>query len=131
LGCGELRGCAFGNQRRCLKANAVEMDVKLEPVHKRSDSDMAAAAESALVWHSQVPADRIQVMVEKGWVTLKGEMDWDFQRCNASKAVRSLSGVVGVTNAIALKPSAAPANVAGRILEALKRHAEHEAKVRP
>lgn len=111
-----------------VKAIAVEVDVKLEPGHKRSDSDIAAAAESALTWHSQVPADRIQVMVEKGWVTLKGEVDWDFQRRNASKAVRSLTGVVGVTNAIALRPSAAPADVAGRIQEALKRHAEHEAK---
>lgn len=111
-----------------VKAIAVELDVKLEPGHKRSDSEIAQAAESALKWHSLVPADRIQAKVEKGWVTLKGEVDWDYQRQNAEKAVRSLTGVVGISNAITLKARATPDNVATRIRDALTRHAEHEAK---
>jgi osmotically-inducible protein OsmY len=111
-----------------VKAIAVELDVKLEPGHKRSDSEIAQAAESALKWHSLVPTDRIQVKIEKGWVTLKGEVDWDYQRQNAEKAVRSLTGVVGISNAITLKARATPDNVATRIRDALTRHAEHEAK---
>jgi osmotically-inducible protein OsmY len=111
-----------------VKAIAVELDVKLEPGHKRSDSEIAAAAESALKWHSQIPEERIQVRVEKGWVTLKGEVDWDYQRQNAGNAVRSLTGVVGVSNSISLKPSVIPASVAIRIRDALTRHAEREAK---
>ena len=111
-----------------VKAIAVEVDVKLDPGHKRSDSEIAAAAESALKWHSFVPADRIQVKVEKGWVTLRGEVDWNYQRENAERAVRHLTGVVAVTNLITLKVTTTPANVATRIRDALARHAEHEAK---
>jgi osmotically-inducible protein OsmY len=111
-----------------VQAIAVEMDVKLDPGHRRSDSDIAAAAQSAFKWHAQIPMDRIQVQVEKGWVTLSGEVDWEYQRREAEKAVRPLTGVVGVSNAIKLKPRVLPANLAQRIREALARHAEHEAK---
>ena len=75
-----------------------------------------------------VPADRIQIKVEKGWITLKGEVDWDYQRRVAEKAVRTLVGLVGVSNTITLKPSLVPTHVASRIKEALMRHAEREAK---
>jgi osmotically-inducible protein OsmY len=111
-----------------VKAIAVETDVKLEPGHKRSDSEIATAVESALLWHALVPAERIQPKVEKGWVTLKGEVDWEYQRQNAEKAVRPLTGVVGISNLITLKPSVTPAKVADRIRDALARHAEREAK---
>lgn len=111
-----------------VKAIAVEVDVKLDPGHRRSDSDIAAAAESALKWHALVPADRVQVKVEKGWITLKGEVEWDYQRQSTEKAVRALTGVVGVSNAMTLKTATTPSNVASRIRDALARHAEHEAK---
>ena len=111
-----------------VKAIAVEVDVKLDPSHQRSDSDIATACEAALKWHALVPADRIQVKVEKGWITLKGEVDWDYQRQSAEKAVRPLTGVVGISNAMTLKAVTAPSNVANRIRDALARHAEHEAK---
>lgn len=111
-----------------VKAVAIEVDVKLDPHHRRSDSEIAAAAEAALRWHSKVPDDRIVVKVEKGWITLSGEVDWDFQRSYAERAVRPLIGVVGVSNVIRLKPGAVPANVAARIRDALARHALREAK---
>jgi osmotically-inducible protein OsmY len=111
-----------------VKAIAVEVDVKLDPRHKRSDTEIATAAESALMWHPQVPADRIQVKVEKGWITLKGEVDWDYQRRKAENAVRSLIGVMGVVNNISIKSSVTPANVLSRIRDAFTRHAEREAK---
>jgi osmotically-inducible protein OsmY len=111
-----------------VRAIALELDVKLEPGHKRSDSEIAAAAESALKWHSLVPEEKIQVKVEKGWVTLKGEVDWDYQRRSAEQAVHPLTGVVGVSNTITLKSRTTPTNVANRIREALTRHAEREAR---
>ena len=111
-----------------VKAIALELDVKLEPGHKRSDSEIAGAVESALLWHALVPADRTQVKVEKGWVTLMGQFDWEYQRRSAEKAVRNLTGVLGVSNAITLKPSVTPAKVADRIRDAMARHAEREAK---
>jgi len=111
-----------------VQAVAIELDVKLDPGHKRSDADIAAAAESALQWHSLVPEDRIKVMVERGWVTLTGEVDWEFQRASAEKAVRPLTGVVGLSNGITLKLKAAPGNISTRIRDALARQAEREAK---
>jgi osmotically-inducible protein OsmY len=111
-----------------VKGIAVEVDVKLDPTHHRSDTDIAAAAESAFQWHALVPHDRIQVMVEKGWVTLRGQVNWDYQRREAEKAVRSLTGVVGVSNAITLTPGVVQTDVATRIHDALVRHAEDEAK---
>lgn len=111
-----------------VRALAIEVDVKLESGDKRSDSEIAAAAESALTWNARVPQDRIQVKVEKGWVTLTGEVDWHYQRHNADKAVRGLTGVVGVSNAIAIKAVTEPSNVANRIRAAFTRHAEREAR---
>jgi osmotically-inducible protein OsmY len=111
-----------------VRAVAVELDVKLSPGHQRSDSEIAAAAESAFKWHALLPADKLKVRVEKGWVTLGGEVEWDYQRRNAESSVRALTGVVGVSNTIAIKPQVAPANVIGRIREALTRRAEREVR---
>jgi osmotically-inducible protein OsmY len=110
-----------------VKAVAIELDVKLLPGHERSDSEIAHAAENALTWHALVPNDRIRLQVEKGWITLSGEVDWDYQRSTAAQAVRGLVGVRGVNNTITLKPRATPADISQRIRDALKRHAEREA----
>lgn len=114
---------------RDVRGIAVEVDVKLDSSHKRSDSDIAAAAESAFTWDALIPTDRIQVMVEKGWITLTGELSWEYQRHEAERAVRTLTGVVGVSNAITLKAATTPVDVSKRIRDALVRHAEDEAKL--
>ena len=111
-----------------VKAVAIELDVKLAPGHHRSDSEIAAAVETAFSWHALIPAERLKVRVEKGWVTLSGELDWDYQRRSAETAVRALTGVVGVTNSVTLKPQTTSPNVVGRIREALTRRAEREAR---
>lgn len=113
---------------RGVRALAIELDVKLAPDHQRSDSEIAQAAEAALQWHAQVPPDRVRLKVEKGWVWLAGELDWEFQRQAAQKAIRTLVGVVGVHNGITLKPTLTPAHVKLRIHDALARHAEREAR---
>jgi osmotically-inducible protein OsmY len=111
-----------------VKSVAVELDVKLDPNHHRTDADIAAAAESSMRWHSLVPADRIKARVEKGWVTLSGEVEWDYQRQQAVKAVRPLTGVIGVTDNIAIKPKVNAANIRQRIHDAMERQADREAK---
>jgi osmotically-inducible protein OsmY len=111
-----------------VQAIALELDVKLSPDHQRSDAEIAQAAQSALRWHALVPEDKVRIKVEKGWITLSGEVDWDFQRNGAYTAVRNLTGVVGVSNAITIKPKATSGNVSTRIREALQRQAEREAK---
>lgn len=111
-----------------VRAIAVELDVRLAPDHARSDSEIAHAAETALRWLVHVPADRIRIKVEKGWIWLDGELDWDYQRQAAIDAVRNMTGVVGLTSYMTLKPVAVPADVKQRIHDALARHAEREAR---
>jgi osmotically-inducible protein OsmY len=111
-----------------VKAVAVELDVKLALDHKRSDTDIATSIESAFKWNSLVPPERIKVKVEKGWVTLSGELDWEYQRNQAEKVARPVTGVVGVSNNLTIKPQVTPGNVSQLIRNALQRQAEREAK---
>ena len=111
-----------------VRATAMEVDVTLSPMHRRSDSDIAAAAAQALKWQARVPAEKLRVSVEHGWIHLSGEVDWEFQRRAAEKAVRPLMGVVGVSNEITLAAKALPSDLSTRISEALQRQAMRESK---
>ena len=106
-----------------VKALAVELEVKPFGSFKRTDTDIAKAAENALNWDVSVPNDRVKVMVEDGWVTLEGNVDWQYQRSNAEDDVLNLTGVRGVSNKITLKPTVAPADIKAKIEAALKRNA--------
>ena len=75
-----------------------------------------------------VPSSSIQVMVRDGWVTLTGNVDWFYQKKVAEEDVRKLSGVRGVLNNIEIKPHAKADDIKRKIEDALKRHAEVEAK---
>jgi osmotically-inducible protein OsmY len=113
-----------------VKALVVEMKIKLTEFGKRSDADIAASAKNILAWTSSVPADTVKVMVENGWVTLTGDMAWQFQRQDAADSVRHLVGVTGVSNLITIKPSASASAtlVKSDIEAALKRRAAADAK---
>lgn len=111
-----------------VKAVAMEVDVTLSPQHRRSDSEIAAAATQALKWQSRLPGDRLRLTVENGWVHLGGEADWEFQRRAAEKAVRGLTGVVGVSNEITIAAKAAPTDLSALISQALQRQALREAR---
>lgn len=89
-----------------------ELSVHLTSLSKRTDADIAEAAENVLEWTSSLPANAIQVMVEDGWITLKGEVDWQHQRLAATDGVRYLMGVMGVSNLIGIKPSQNPVSAA-------------------
>ena len=107
-----------------VKALAVEMDVKLSGSGKRTDADVARSVENVLHWNSTLPKDSAKVMVENGWITLSGEVDWEYQRQAAAKAVRYLSGVTGVSNQIVIKkPTVSLSAVKSDIEAALKRRA--------
>ncbi len=111
-----------------VQAVAVELDVKLAPNHQRSDTELAQALQSALQSQALIPASRISLKVDRGWVTISGEVDWDYQRSNAERTIQQSMGVVGVSNRITLKPRTIPTDVSNRIKDALARHAEREAK---
>jgi osmotically-inducible protein OsmY len=106
-----------------VKALAVEIEVKLPGSSERNDEDIARAAENALDWNVSVPGDRIKVTAEKGFLTLQGEVDWEFQRSAAERAVLCLTGVQGVNNEITIKPSVTPTGIKEKIEAALRRNA--------
>jgi osmotically-inducible protein OsmY len=111
-----------------VKAVANDLNVRIGTGLERTDSDIALAAVNALKWNTQVPADKVSVTVRQGWITLKGDVDWNFQRDSAGKAVRDLPGVVGLTNTITVKPRVSIADVESKIEAALKRSAEIDAR---
>jgi osmotically-inducible protein OsmY len=106
-----------------VNALVVELQVQLPGYVKKSDADIAKAAENALSWDVLVPADSVSVMVENGWVTLDGNVNWQYQRSAAEDAVRGLTGVTGVSNTIAVKPTVSPTNIKSQIEAALERNA--------
>lgn len=106
-----------------VRAVANDIEIRLPRLSARTDSDIAAAALNALKWHAFLSRDGIKVTVAHGWVTLKGEVQWQYQRGAAEDAVRHLLGVRGVSNEIMLKPRVSPSDVKGRIRAALERNA--------
>jgi osmotically-inducible protein OsmY len=113
---------------RGVKAVANDIEVRLPTSSERADADIAAAAVHALEWDALVPIEKLDVTVSKGWVTLKGEVEWQYQREDAYDVVRRLSGVKGVTNLIVVKPRATPSELKKKIEEALVRTAQLDAK---
>jgi osmotically-inducible protein OsmY len=111
-----------------VKAVANELDVKLPGSSKRTDEDIAQACVNALKSSYSVPQDKIKAVVNSGWVTLEGEVEWQYQKEAAESAVRYLTGVVGVTNSITVKPRVSPTDVKIKIEDALKRSAEMDAR---
>jgi len=105
-----------------VKALAVELQVKLPGGDTRTDADIAGAAGNALKWDIAVPKG-IKVTAENGFVTLEGQVDWQFQKSAAEEAVKYLVGVKGVTNLITVKPKVAPTDVKEKIETAIKRNA--------
>ena len=93
-----------------------------------TDEDIATAAVNALKTNFSVPADKIKVTVSKGWLKLEGEVEWQYQREAAERAVRYLTGVNGVSNLITVKPRVVPTELKAKIEDAFKRSAELDAK---
>lgn len=115
---------------RGVVAIANDIEVRLPESEKRDDADIAAAAARALDVNALVPGDRIKVAVSNGWVTLRGNVDWEYQRREAEWLVRRLPGVVGVTNLIDVRPrpTARPEDLRQKIEDALVRSAETDAE---
>lgn len=104
-----------------VKALAEEIEVRL-PVHiKHGDDEIAAAALNRIGWDVSVPKDAVKVRVEKGYVTLTGQLDHHYQSDAAAWDVRPLMGVTGVSNQITIKPHPDSAKIAEQIRHAMKR----------
>ena len=104
-----------------VEAVAEEIEVRLGFNAQRSDNDIAAAVLNRLDWDVAVPRAAVKVKVESGWITLSGEVDWNFQREAAVQDVRRLLGVLGVSNQIAIKAGVDVLQVRGNLMHALYR----------
>jgi osmotically-inducible protein OsmY len=110
-----------------VRAVAQELTVKIPDQFRRSDTDLAHQVVNALSWDIEVPGT-VKAKIEDGWVTLEGEVEWQYQRNAAERAVRYLTGVKGISNLVTMKMHASPHDVAQRIKAALHRSAEADAR---
>ncbi len=111
-----------------VRAVANEIEVRPTEAHVRDDEELAAAAVHALEWDANVPDTRLQVLVEDGRVTLEGAVEHQFQRSEAERVVRHLSGVREITNAIGVTPPEAVSAMEGAIQDAMGRNAALHAR---
>lgn len=88
-----------------VKALVVKLEIAMPGTNHRSDADIARSTENRLKW-LMPNKNAVNVMVENGWITLSGEVDWVYQKQIANMVVRYLAGVRGVNDQIAIKPKA-------------------------
>jgi len=115
---------------RGVKAVANDIEVRLPNSAERTDPDIAAAVTRTLEWDAFVPIEKLDVTVSKGWVTMRGEVEWQYQKEDAERVVRRLAGVRGVTNLITVRPRVKPSpqELKRKIEDALVRSAETDAE---
>ncbi|NEU14683.1 BON domain-containing protein [Methylobacterium sp. BTF04] len=104
-----------------VRAVAEEIEVRLPHHAEKNDDEIAAALLLRLDWNVSVPDKAVQVKVEKGWVTLTGQVDWQFQKEAAEHDIRGMLGVVGILNSIKIKERPNAVNIGADITEALHR----------
>lgn len=110
-----------------IKAVVMDIEVKTTTLYERTDEEIAKVAENNLKWHPRLSSDTINVKVEKGWITLEGTVNWNYQKEAAKKAVQNLFGVKGVSNLIEVKSAIEPEQVKEKIEGTFKRNAAIEA----
>lgn len=111
-----------------VRALVVELDVHLPGEDVRTDEDIAHIARSVLRWTAGLSEDAVQVQVEHGRVVLRGAVDYAWQAQTAVRAIAQLRGVASVTSHIEVRNIIAPERIGQDILEAMRRHADREAR---
>jgi osmotically-inducible protein OsmY len=112
---------------RGVRAIAQEIEVRPPQTASRADDEIAKRALNMLNWDVTIPRDAIQLKIQDGWMTLSGEVAWEYQRRAAEDDIRKLSGVLGVTNLIKIRRRLLAMDVKKRVEDALKRNAQFEA----
>jgi osmotically-inducible protein OsmY len=102
---------------------ASELEIDLAAFHRRTDAEIAAAVINGLAWSVNIPRDAVKVVVEQGWVTLEGALEWQYQKDHAEALVRNFLGVRGISNRIHVKPRIQVSEIHERLRKALERHA--------
>ena len=106
---------------------ANNIEVRLSIIHRRPDSEIARDAVEAIKRDLSLSWEKIKAIVEDGWITLEGEVEWHYQRERAEEAVQGLRGIRGVTNKIEVRPRVPPMEIKRRIEQALRRSGELDA----
>ncbi len=106
---------------------AQEIEVRLSETARHSDEELAHRAASLLRWDALIPEGRIQIKVERGVVTLRGAVDWKYQKEQVEARVRHLAGVVAIDDRIIIRPGSSVPDIAEAVRRALARHAEIDA----
>ena len=130
---GEVR--TYTDKRRAERAvervdgvRGIANDIEVVLAGEHTDADIAKRAANKLDYNLTVPRGAVSVKVDNGWITLKGEVPFDYQRRAAERVVRDIPGVKGVSILISLKPSAAPTNIKGEIEKTFRRQAALDAQ---
>ncbi len=112
----KVASIAAAQRVKGVHAVAENIEVR-DPFQKdNSDDQIAKRASDILNWDVRVPKDSVNVLVQQGWVTLSGRVDWHYNKAAAEEDMRNLSGVIGLTNKIKIKhPSVDPSSVKSRI----------------
>jgi osmotically-inducible protein OsmY len=110
-----------------VRGFAEHVEVRPAGLKGTSDDEIARRVVNTLRWNTMVPDNRVMVKVEEGWVTLTGELKWEYQRAAAVTAIRDIKGVRGIANLIELREAPSVPNIKKRIEDALRRSAEAEA----
>ncbi|MGV2184698.1 BON domain-containing protein [Rhizobium rhizogenes] len=118
---------AIAQRVKGVRAIAEEIDVRWPEQKKHADDEIAARALDIIAWDTALPDGAIDIKVQRGWVTLSGEVRWHFQRMAAENAVKKLGGVLGVTNYLTIRRLVGMSDIKDRIEQALRRNAEIEA----
>jgi osmotically-inducible protein OsmY len=105
-------------------AVANDIEVRMPSVDERPDPEIARDAVAALKSQLPLSFEKIKAIVKNGWITLEGQVEWQYQRNTAESAVRRIKGVKGVINSVVLKPTAKPSEIKSKIQEAFRRNAE-------
>ncbi len=124
----KLAAGAAAHRVHGVKAVVNDIEVRLPGFAERTDTDLAAAVLNALRWDAGIPAGKIDVTVSQGWVTLKGEVEYGFQKMDAERAVRHIAGIRGISNLIVVRPGVSPSDLKQNIEKELVRNAETDAQ---
>lgn len=107
-----------------VHAVAEEIEVRIPGDADVADDVIASRCLDVIHWNVAIPEDQIQVKVQQGWITLEGEVEWQYQKEGAENAVCKLAGVVGINNLLIVRPKVSPEDIKSRIENAMARNAE-------
>ncbi|WP_180899846.1 BON domain-containing protein [Martelella soudanensis] len=112
---------------RGVRGIAEQIEVRPRGFHITADDEIARRAVNALEWNEIVPGEKLQVTIQKGWATLTGKVEWQYERDAAMRAIKGLAGITGISNLIEVVPKVSAPDVKKRIEDAFKRDAQIEA----